>query len=927
MACYLIVANIGNTSNATGNADSFLNGKVFIDFTDCNGFPSTQYFTSDGIFNTLYCYDDNFPVTLYFYQNDSYSLAFSSSYSNGDTCGITPTPTPTPSVTPISPQCATSAYDVVLVLDQSGSIVPTEYSLLSGATVDLVSKLSPYLSSGGTGFQIGVVAFSSSSSELLPLSDNQSSINSAIGTRVFGGGTEIALGLQEGYFTSIGTNTRNVNKKIILYTDGVTSNHPQAVLTADTINNSIYNSIYRTEIICVGIGDGVNYSNLYEYAADPSLVYSANTFEDIQSINTSIVNGICQELLTPTPTGTLTQTPTVTQTQTNTQTQTPTVTQTQTNTQTQTPTVTQTQTNTQTQTPTVTQTQTPTTSTTATPGTSPSNTPSLTATSTQTPTNTQTQTATPASTSNSTPTPTPTNTPTNTQTATPASTSNSTPTPTPTNTQTQTGTPPSTPTPTNTSTTTNTPTNTNTATTTSTPTQTPSSTPLYGNIVQFLDCDDGGSESGSDGGYYFRFGGPSMPVLMTGETYYISGGTEFLGCATVVENLNLGPIFTSDGVTFMNIENCSYTLCPRTNRKAAQMAKCSDGSIFYAEVDADVAFPGAAYVYNNECYTFIEFSGPGGPYLDAPDFIDCVSCTTGGLTPTPTPTHSPTPTQTVTPTKTPTPTPTLVVCEYNEYCLSTTLPSLSGYNGTYVVSGTTNSRPYYQSGSNYIYFTSQHWCLSTSLGGPCILRGSGCNSVCPDISSSQFEPGVCPSPTPTPAECSDFDFTAYFDCDWVPAPTPTIIDCDDTSMVVSSGIVQVTPTPSPTPFCNNVSVDFVIVSGVTMMSSPFSVEITDYIESGGDVEIGGTATFTMMEERFNCVSVKVLNDCNSSEIYYINNSLLYNNVPIVIGTTFSATINEQTKCLTYVSDANNISSNASIGTVINVFANCEGCEV
>jgi hypothetical protein len=88
------------------------------------------------------------------------------------------------------------------------------------------------------------------------------------------------------------------------------------VLTADTINNSIYNSVYKTEILCVGIGDGVNYSNLYEYAADPSLVFSANTFGDILSINTQIVNGICQPLLTPTPTPTpsvtigLTPTPT-----------------------------------------------------------------------------------------------------------------------------------------------------------------------------------------------------------------------------------------------------------------------------------------------------------------------------------------------------------------------------------------------------------------------------------------------------------------------------------------------------------------------------------------------------------------------------------------------------------------------------------------
>jgi len=214
----------------------------------------------------------------------------------------TSTPTPTPTVTPISSDCASSTYDVILLLDQSGSIDSTDYTLMSGATVDLVSKLSSYLSSGPTGFQFGVVAFSTSSSQLQVLTDNQSLINSAIGNRVFNGGTNIASGLQQSYFTSIGTNTRNANKKIILYTDGVTTNHSTAVLTADTINNSIYNSVYKTEILCVGIGGGVNYSNLYEYAAAPSLVFSADTFGDILSINTQIVNAICQPLITPTPT-------------------------------------------------------------------------------------------------------------------------------------------------------------------------------------------------------------------------------------------------------------------------------------------------------------------------------------------------------------------------------------------------------------------------------------------------------------------------------------------------------------------------------------------------------------------------------------------------------------------------------------------------
>jgi uncharacterized protein YegL len=218
----------------------------------------------------------------------------------------TPLVTPTPTQTPISSNCSSSTYDVVLLLDQSGSISGPGYTLMSAATVDLVSKLSSYLSSGATGFQFGVVAFASATSTLQVLTDDQNLINTAIGTRLYSSTTRIDLGLQQSYLTSIGTNTRNANKKIVLYTDGNPNTGTEAatVFTADTINSSVYNSIYETEILCVGIGAGVDYSNLYDYAADPSLVFSATTFADIQAINAQIVNAICQPILaiTPTPT-------------------------------------------------------------------------------------------------------------------------------------------------------------------------------------------------------------------------------------------------------------------------------------------------------------------------------------------------------------------------------------------------------------------------------------------------------------------------------------------------------------------------------------------------------------------------------------------------------------------------------------------------
>ena len=77
---------------------------------------------------------------------DFYSVTVNCSASPTPTNTETPTPTvtPTPSSTPISSECSTSTYDVILLLDQSGSISGAEYTIMSAATVDLVSKLSSY---------------------------------------------------------------------------------------------------------------------------------------------------------------------------------------------------------------------------------------------------------------------------------------------------------------------------------------------------------------------------------------------------------------------------------------------------------------------------------------------------------------------------------------------------------------------------------------------------------------------------------------------------------------------------------------------------------------------------------------------------------------------------------------------------------------
>lgn len=560
-----------------------------------------------------------------------------------------------------------------------------------------------------------------------------------------------------------------------------------------------------------------------------------------------------------------------------------------------------------TQTPTATETPTQTPTNTETP------TPTQTTTQTQTPTNTTSQTPTQTQTPTNTATQTNTQTPTSTIGSTPTQTSSNTPTPTPTPTNTET--PTSTPTPTNTETPTNTPTETSTPTQTpsetptNTPTTTPTQTPTAGYVAQLVDC--------SNNANIFRYYNVPSP-LTVGSVYYITGGVEYEGCATVVALTGTGPLYNGLGVSFtQTAAGCADEICPTVSTRAALLYKCSDSSVFYATVKEDTSFPGAVYLYNGECYSFVEFSGPGGPDLGDPDYADCVSCK-----PTPTPTGTPQ----STPTNTPTVSVTPSACTYNHFCFYTTLPSLSGYNGNYIMAGQYNSKDFYvgdMDPAKVVYYTGNYWCLSSSLGGSCVLRGaSPCYSQCPDISANDFFGGICPTPTPTPIDCSTFNFNAYFDCDWEPLPTPTpSIACDDVDFTIDS--IGVTPTPTPSGnFCNGVAIDFSI-SGYTPVTP--TVTLTPSVTLTRTVSLGGTVTFEMLDETFSCVSVKVLTDCQSGEEFYTTDSLSFSGTPVILGMTMFVQVNGVERCVVYSRDDKNFSSNSNLGDIVQIYSSCEFC--
>jgi hypothetical protein len=384
-----------------------------------------------------------------------------------------------------------------------------------------------------------------------------------------------------------------------------------------------------------------------------------------------------------------------------------------------------------------------------------------------------------------------------------------------------------------------------------------------------------------------------------------------------------------DGID-VSVSVCASPVC----YSAATLADCCTGEIFFALVDQTTADGnasyGVVYRFNDRSYYFIRFGGPGGPYVGLPDFGSCEKANEAYpcLTPTPTVTQSPF----LTPTMTPTPSITPPHCESTDFCLTTQFSGLSQYNGTYTQYGLYGNKNVYSGDgttTGYIYYvtgSTGYWCLSNITGGTCLLQGaSPCYSVCPDISSEVFTSGICPTPTPTPADCSTLDFLAYYDCDYEPLPTPTpSVPCSLVNFDMTG--IGVTPTPTQTgPACQTF-LDFSL-SGYTIPPTP-TVTASPTITLTRTVDESGSVTFTLLEDTFVCTTVRVLQDCDTEQEYLTSQSLFYSGstglIPITSGITMLVLIQGSPVCVNYVTDRKG-SSTTIIDKVVALYSNCTFC--
>jgi hypothetical protein len=235
-------------------------------------------------------------------------------------------------------------------------------------------------------------------------------------------------------------------------------------------------------------------------------------------------------------------------------------------------------------------------------------------------------------------------------------------------------------------------------------------------------------------------------------------------------------------------------------------------------------------------------------------------------------------------------------CSITGYCIFDTGFS---YDDNYVSGGTYDGNSYYTGETNgyFIYYSTgdTQWCLSSSLGGSCLLSGkSPCYEECPDLCDEYFFSGACPTPTPspTPNVCEGFDFSAIFDCEYIPTPTPSPTPSITPTM---------TPTPSTSPLCSVVGAD-VFITGYTPTPTPTPTTTpTQTPEYTRPCNFSGDVYFNLIDSYIQCPLSKQFQDCYNGLMYYTTN-IISNPTGGTVDENmiFYANVNGVNKCISYV---------------------------
>jgi len=200
-----------------------------------------------------------------------------------------PSPPPSPPAPPLAPPPCDSEIDLVLVVDNSGSVGGQRPAVL-----EFARAVVGFFTMGSSAAQIGFVEFDTNAVTHTYLTPDLGAITAAIDKAPpVGSGTWISGGLKLGQEVLMGANARDgVPKAIVLLTDGVQTvggNDNTAIREAAAVK------AIGTKIIAVGFG-GVAPATLDAMASQPPSTYSlrADTAASLLQILSDGSFGICR---------------------------------------------------------------------------------------------------------------------------------------------------------------------------------------------------------------------------------------------------------------------------------------------------------------------------------------------------------------------------------------------------------------------------------------------------------------------------------------------------------------------------------------------------------------------------------------------------------------------------------------------------------
>lgn len=200
---------------------------------------------------------------------------------DGTTPSITPSVSPSPTPTPTVAACKQA--DVMLVLDRSGSINPTELGQLKTAANAFVTSL------GLTplGIHAGQSSFATLGTLDQILTDNPASLTTSINALVSSGFTNLKSGIDLAAGELSGGNDRadiTSPDKMIVITDG-NPNRPFPSDTADDVAAASATAFKGAggEVFVVGVGGDINTAYLQGIATDLGHYYSTADYSGLQT--------------------------------------------------------------------------------------------------------------------------------------------------------------------------------------------------------------------------------------------------------------------------------------------------------------------------------------------------------------------------------------------------------------------------------------------------------------------------------------------------------------------------------------------------------------------------------------------------------------------------------------------------------------------